>query len=70
MSFSNFFIESDSAEELDFEHSETDSTALSSSSDNETDSNQSQNDIFDEWTKINIETDVPAASTCFGFTAR
>lgn len=62
---------SDSGEEFDIEHSETDSTcsALSSSSDNETDSNQSQNDISDEWTEINIETDIPAASPSFDFTA-
>ena len=59
--------DSNSGEEFDIEHSKADSTssALSSSSENETDLNQSQNDISDEWTEINIETDIPAVSRSF-----
>jgi hypothetical protein len=63
--------DSDSGEEFDIEHSEIDSTcsALSSNSENETDSNLSHKDIPDKWTEINMETEIPAALTSFDFTA-
>lgn len=56
---------------MNIEHSETDSSCSiqSSASENELDPNQLEDDLSDGWTAINIETDTPAPSACFEFTA-
>lgn len=55
---------SDSCEEFDIEHYETDLTSLALSSSSGSDN---ENHLLnDEWTEINIKTDIPAAPTsCF-----